>query len=628
MFQQSPPLRLKRLAGQLRRLSTVFYSLSLLAMLVILPGCGGSSSSSGADPVTLISAAPQTGELSIGITDAPGDFLKYSIEVQSLTLTRDNGDVVETLPLTTRIDFAELTEVTEFLTVATVPVGIYQSASIRMDFSTADIIVQDENGDTQPADPVDDQGNALGVLDLRLNLSTSDVIRIAVGVPAAFSLDFDLHASNEVDHAVIPVQVVVEPFLLATPELERDREHRVRGVVAEVDLATNEIDILVRPFRHRTGQFGMFTLAVNDDTQYEVDGIGYTGSEGLESITQLADQAPIVANGRISAVGMMAEIVIAGSSVPWDNADVVRGVVASRVGDVLTIRGAKLEFADGTDAFRGTFTVNLSDTTSVSAPGQDNANVTTQSISVGQRVLAWGEILADQTLEASRVRMQINQLTAVVVQVDPLAVELFFLNGRRAAAFDFSGTGMSPEFDADPAFYEIRTGLLPLASITSGDLVRVRGLVNAFGAAPADYLARTIIDVQTDIRAALLQVGWQAGTAIPFTTIAPERIDVDLSEARRLLSVRGVPSAFIDVLEEVALLAPDSGQGVYAVKVRGTDELWVYRSFNDLVDELISQLDTGRLLHRINAQGKYNINSAELTTGRAGFVFSAINPQE
>ncbi len=627
MFQETNPLHLKRLTGCLQSLSNIHFLLPLLAALLILPGCGGGSSSR-SDPAAPISSAPQMGELFVGITDAPGDFLKYSIDVQSLTLTRDNGDIVETLPLSTRIDFAELTDVTEFLTVATVPVGVYQSVSIRMDFSTAEIILQDENGDSQPANPVDDQGNSLGVMDLRLNLSTNDVIRIAFGVPAAFSLDFDLAASNEVNYTVMPLEVVVEPFLLATPELESDREHRVRGVVNGVDLSANEIDMLVRPFRHRSGQFGSFTLTVNSDTQYEVDGIGYTGSEGLEAIDQLADQAPIVANGRISAAGMTAEIVIAGSSVPWDNADVVRGVVASRAGNVLTVRGAKLEFADGTDAFRGTFMVNLSDTTSVSAPGLDNANVTTESISVGQRVLAWGEFLDDQTLAASRVRMQINQLTAEVVQVDPLAVDLFFLNGRRAAAFDFSGTGMSPEFDADAAFYEIRTGLLPLASIISGDLVRVRGLINAFGAAPEDYLARTIIDVQTDIRAAFLQVGWQDGTPTPFTSIAPERIDVDLSEARRSLSVRGVPRAFIDELQEVALLAPDSGQGVYAVKVRGIDELWVYRSFNDLVDELISQLDAGRLLHRINAQGKYNISSAELTTGRAGFVFSANTAQE
>ena len=218
--------------------------------------------------------------------------------------------------------------------------------------------------------------------------------------------------------------------------------------------------------------------------------------------------------------------------------------------------------------------------------------------------------------------MQLNQLTAEVVQPAPLAVDLFFFNGRRPGAFDFSGTGITAADDADPDFYEIETGLLPGATIASGDLVRVRGLVNDFGAAPADFLARTLIDVQTDMRAAVLIAGWPEGSSTPFTSVAPQRIDVDLSAARKALSIRGVPRAFIDQLQDVALLAPASGRGVYAVKVRGAGEAHVYRSFNDLVDELVEQLDQGRLLHRISAQGKYNVGSAELTTGRAGFVFS------
>ncbi|NOX49321.1 MAG: hypothetical protein GXP16_02145, partial [Gammaproteobacteria bacterium] len=70
-----------------------------------------------------------------------------------------------------------------------------------------------------------------------------------------------------------------------------------------------------------------------------------------------------------------------------------------------------------------------------------------------------------------------------------------------------------------------------------------------------------------------------------------------------------------------------SGRGVYAVKVRGSDRLHLFRSFNDLVDELVAQLDGGNLLHRITVQGEYNVGDAELTTRRAGFVFSSINAQ-
>ncbi len=596
----------------------------LLLMLMVAPGCGGGSGSSVealADPQD---SGSETGELIVTLTDAEGDFLTYTVDVLSLSLTRDNGDVVQALPLSTSVDFAELTEVTEFLTVATVPAGIYTSASIELDFTNHDIMVQDDSGAAVAVQAVDSQGQPLGVVDMRLQLTTSDVIRIARGIPAAFSLDFDLEASNEIMLEETPPVVVVDPLLLATPELEADRQHRVRGVLAAVDVQAQEVLLNVRPFRHRTGQFGEFTLHVNDNTEYDVDGTGYVGDAGLEALAILPTAAPVVALGAVNGSGMMADTVVAGSSVPWTDADVVLGVVAARSGDVLTVKGAQVEFADGRRVFRGTFTVNLTADTSVSAPGLDLPGI--QSISVGQRITAWGEFSSDSELQAGRVRMHMNQLSAEVVQSTPLAVDLFALNGRRPAVYNFAGTGVSAADDADPAFYEIDTQ--NLNSPAAGELVRVRGLVNAFGAAPADFLARTIIEVNTDMRAAVLKVGWQQGTVEPFVSISPERIDVDLEDARKALHVRGVPRAFIDELTQVALLAPADGMGVYAVKVRGAGEVHVYRGFADLVDELISQLDAGRLLHRITSQGKYNVGSQELTTGRAGFVFALAEDQQ
>ncbi len=606
-------------------LKNFVFGVSLVLLLTVTAACGGGGGGSSAAPQGNTPTPPPsgTGEVIIGITDAEGEYVTYTVDVLSLTLNRANGDTVETLPLSTRIDFNELTEVTELLTIATVPEGNYESASIRMDFSDAEIFVQDVNGDAVQATPIDADGNVLNEVEMRLSLTGSDVIRIRAGAPAAFSLDFDLDASNTVDLTTAPPTVTVEPFLLATPELETDREHRVRGVLETFTTEENRIDLLVRPFRHRTGQFGEFALFVDDETQYEIDGVGYTGEEGLNAMALLSENAPVVGNGSIQAAGMQADIVLAGSSVPWSDADVVIGVVAARNADVLTVRGAHVEFSDGRSAFRGTFEVNLLDDTSVSAPGVDNANLSTQSISVGQRIVAWGEFLDDVSLDASRVRMKFNQLTAEVVEPAPLAVDLFFLNGRRPDAFNFAGTGVSPADDADPDFYEIDTGVLSLDAIEAGDLIRVRGLVNEFGSAPADYIARTVIDVQTDARAAFLKIGWEEGSSAPFNSIVAEAIDVDLTEARRALMVRGVPRAFIDEMENIFLLAPAEGQGVYAVQVRGAGEVHMYRQFSDMVDELVAQLDQGRLLHRISVQGAYNVSSNELTAKRAGFVFSA-----
>lgn len=597
--------------------------LSAMALFCVACGGGGGGSSPAAAPVAT-DTTPEQGLVMIGVTDAPGDFVTYRVTVDALSLTRANGDVVETLPLSTSIDFNELAEVTEFLTIATVPAGTYTSASVTLDFTDAEILVQNDAGDAVEAVAVDLNGDPLGTVVMDLMLTTSDAITVRAGRPAAFSLDFDLDASNSIDLSVTPPVVTVEPFLLATPELEADRQHRVRGLLAGVQPDQASFDLRVRPFRHRDGEFGELSVSVSDDTVYDVDGVSYTGAPGLEAMAALETGAPVVALGHVSDRAFIADEVVAGSSVPWSDTNVVRGIVVARAADALTVRGAAVQFADDRHVFRGEFTVLLNGDTTVTAPGVDDATLGTHSISVGQRIVAWGEQADDVSLVAQRVRMKFSGLTGAVVQAQPLAVDLSWLNGRNPAIYDFSGTGVAPDEDANPAFYEIETASLPLADVLVGDLVKVRGLVNAFGMAPPDFVARTVIDVETDTRAAQLQVGWPDGSAVPFVSTAPERIDLDLTEARKALKLRGVPRDFIDLAEEIALIATSSGQGIYAVKVRGAGEVHLYRSFTDLVDEAVAQLEQGRVLHHITAQGRYNGLASELTTGRAGFVFSTV----
>jgi hypothetical protein len=604
------------------QISTAVTRLIILLSMALLGACGGSG---GGLTDTGTAVEPEEGVVFIGLTDAEGDFARYAVDVRSLRLERANGTLVETLPLATRVDFAELTEVTEFVSIATVPAGVYVGASITLDFGAADIIVQAPDGTTSPASVVDPDGNAIGEYELRLSLASRDQFRIAPGVPAAFSLDFDLEASNEIDFGPAVPVVTVEPFLLAVPALETDRAHRVRGVLASVDEANASVTLTVRPFRRRQGDFGQFTFAVADDTEYEVDGIGYTGADGLAALAALPERTPVVAQGDVDSRTLTAATVLAGSSVPWADGDVVRGVVAAREGDTLTVRGASVEFSDGTDVFRGEYEVLIGPQTQVTALGADG--LTSDSISVGQRIVAFGELLDEGSFDSrdGRVRMSMNQLTADVVQAQPLAVNLYFLNGRRPAVYDFSGTGVSASLDADPDFYEIDTGALTLDGIETGDLVRVRGLVNAFGAAPADLLARTVVQPALDGRAGQLQVAWtgEQGASMPFLSTSETAIEVDISASREFLYVRGVPRPFVNPLDALSLLAPADGTGAYAIRVRGSGQVTLYRNFADLVDGLNAELDAGSALRRIHAAVAYNDESSALTMVRGGFVFEA-----
>src|SRR5215468_7917379 len=86
------------------------------------------------------------GTVNVGLTDAAGDFLSYTVDVTSLSLAKDDGTVVETLPQRTRVDLAQLTDLSEFITAASVPSGTYVSATLDLDYASADIEVDDGTG--------------------------------------------------------------------------------------------------------------------------------------------------------------------------------------------------------------------------------------------------------------------------------------------------------------------------------------------------------------------------------------------------------------------------------------------------------------------------------------------------
>src|SRR5262245_27211189 len=110
--------------NELRSLKALSAVLALAAA-VGLAACGKSGDEAGA--------------VNIGLTDAAGDFLSYTVDVTSLTLTKADGTVVQTLPQRTRVDFAQLADLTEFVTGASIPAGTYVAATLSLDYTTADL---------------------------------------------------------------------------------------------------------------------------------------------------------------------------------------------------------------------------------------------------------------------------------------------------------------------------------------------------------------------------------------------------------------------------------------------------------------------------------------------------------
>jgi hypothetical protein len=584
----------------------------------LLQGCGGGGSGGAA-----VQAA-DTGQVTLALRDAAGDFVSYTVDVTSIELQRANGDTVETIPLTTRIDFTQVANLTEFFTIATVPAGTYTRALMNLDFTHAQIVVQNDAGAQVQVAPVDTNGNPLTTLQVAVALPNSEPIRIAAGIPAAVTLDFDLDASNTLDSTANPSQVTVQPILSVVPEFEQDREHRIRGVLASVDTATGSVTVDVRPFHLRQGQFGQVTFDTNDQTHWEINGTTFSGTDGLTALAALPANTPIVALGTVTNRTLTADKVLAGSSVPWANADVVSGIVTARSGDTLTVKGVDFDFKDGTFGFRPMITVTVGDNTTVNALDVEPMTLDQGAISIGQRIVAFGTMADANTLDATagRVRLEITQLTGNVLQVSPLVVNLVRLGGLHPSAFDFAGTGAT--VDADPTRYAIDTGTLSLATVAVNDVVQVRGLVHPFHMAPPDFDARTVIDVDTDSIGAWLDAGWRGvgGSAAPFTDVGSARIDVDLSQARHFLALLGLPGDSLSSSDSIRLLPSGDIRGVYLVTLSGSDQLQVFRDFATLSTELTNQLQSGHKLIQLDAIGSYNAGTQELTTPRATFEFT------
>ena len=601
----------------------VFHLLIGILLALSLAGCGGGSDGGGSS-----SGGGQTpsGEVVIGITDAEGDFISYSVEILSITLTKASGAVVETLPLKTRVDFAQYTEMTEFVAAATIPSGVYTGAKIRLDYSNADIRVEDANGQAVAAVVKDQNGQPITTLELTVKLDDRASLLIVPGVPAHLTLDFNLKASNTVNTSVSPPVVTVQPFLVAQVNQEDPKTHRIRGPLKSVNLNNSSYQVILCPYHRLTGDFGTMTVLTGQDTVFEIDGVSYQGAEGLSKLAAKPFGTATVAVGdqHMGFRRFVAQEVYAGSSAAYGTNDAVTGSVIARSGDNLTLRGATLARKDGTVIFNDNVTIQMADSTIVTGQGTHGTVYTIDDISVGQNISALGALSGSPgsyALDAKQglVRMQITVLTGTVNSLSSgtLNLKLQTINGRRVSLFNFAGTGTAPSNDADPANYQVSTGALSLSGISPGTAVRVGGLVRPFGQAPPDFTAWTITN--TVAVPALLLFDWDPASGSPFASLTSDAI---------VLSTAGVGPVhhvlrgwvWTDILPNAPSVQPKSASpGLYAVCYQGTVQL--YAQFDAYTQALQTSLSSGKKARLLSGHGTFTDSTTTLEATRVLAAF-------
>jgi hypothetical protein len=608
--------------------------LTVAALSMLMAACGGGSSTT-SQPQVALECDPndpltvdECGTLYVGLTDADGDFLSYSVNVVSLQLEKADGTLIETLPNNTRIDFAQYVELTEFVSAATVPPGTYVAGKITLDYSDAEVMVE-ENGVAKVATVVDDQGIPLAQTTLKIMLADRDRLFIARGRPSLLVVDFDLGASHSVDSVATPAIATAEPFIVAEIDPVDQKDLRVRGPLVSVSEDELTYTIALRPFHHRNGDFGRVQVHVTDTTEFEVDEVEYIGAEGLRALNAAGQGTPTVAHGTLNVAEreFTADVVLAGSSVPGSDRDAIKGNVIARSGNELIVRGGTVILTDATRSFfRDDVTVTIGPDTKVFKHSHDGP-LDINAISVGQRVTIRGEVTANDELgvhmdaTVGAVRMHVTHLSGIVNSVMPgqTDIELHAIDRRRASVFDFTGTGTSPDMDADPQNYEVSTGNMLMSMLTQGRPIVAYGFPNEFGAAPPDFEGRTLIDF-ADVRSAI-GVGWgAAGTSAPFLSMGSDGLVLDNHNPdidQRHHIKQGPVLIDLTSLDAGTTIVPrETGRKLFAIKT--TDSLQLYADFDDFVNALTLELNGSTVARSMFARGLYDADTNVFTAYKIG----------
>lgn len=577
----------------------------------------------------------EEGTVTIGLTDAQGDFISYTVDVTSITLTKANGNVVETLPMTTTVDFAQYVDMTEFLTAASVPLGAYTSATLHLDYSNADIVVEGIDGNPVEAITiVDADGNQITGLDVEVYLANQSALVVAPGVTNHLTLDFDLELSNTVTFDENVPTVTVDPTLTAQVNHTNSKPYRVRGLIEEVDTAYSYFTVNVRPFFHNMKnarhQFGQVLVMTSDETVFEINGTSFTGQDGLEAMAQLdANTAVIVMGNMVQGEKhtIAATSVYVGTSVPGQDSDYVKGSVMARDGNTLTVNG--MVYDKDQDKFMMNNTVIMTiDTTTTVKKQQSEESFSIDDISPGQHITALGDIALNSetthtpTMDATQgiVRMDMTVLRGTVTDsaVDNsenteesvaaaiagayFTVDLDNISLRNADLFDFTGTGTDSANDAVESQYEIETGNLDVSGFETGDDVKIYGFPNAFGAAPYDFLATSVVSYVDQL--SLVKFKWVPATVTPFTSMTEDELVVDADNLARFRTFKCKgPFMYGNALQDGFSIIP-AENGVYVILI--DHETYVYTDFAEFVSTLTDILDGYNRARDLFVAGTYD----------------------
>ncbi len=493
----------------------------------------------------------------VTLTAEPGDFASYSVNIDSVTLIRNDGQTATPLATAETVDFTKLSNLSELWGTGTVATGTFVAASIQLDYSSANIAVM-VNGAPVQAKVVGPTGADVTTVTIVVVFDPANPLTLpatyATTAAQRLALNLDLTASTvSIDTSTAKPTVTVRPYFTAGISPSDQKLVRIRGPLINSSVTEGTYTVYVRPFHDEGDDIGSVTLFNDANTLYTLNGLNYVGTPGLTILSQKSASTTLTAayatyeptvTPTATAGKWHTQYMIGGATLEDTYTSGLEGDVISRSGNTLTLRGATFWEPNGTLTYYETDSIlTVGPATEVTV--DDNTTLTGldyNSVSVGQHVIARGVAsitngvvtvdAAGSSTSVGSVRLTSTSVygSLVAAGANDLLLNLTTINDWPVSVFNFAGTGSSAANDAVATNYYVNTTGLTVPDTTAGDPVWADGVVAPYAAGPPDFNASAVQSEAS--KTASIRVNWgTAGTPAPFSAMSASGLTLDLSNA-------------------------------------------------------------------------------------------------
>ena len=583
-----------------------------VGVIALLTSCGGYSSN------------VSYGTAVVTMSDVSGDFTSYIVNVDAITLTRSDGVIVQPLATPETVDLVKLHDLTELVEAPAVPVGTYTSLALTLDF-TAPLIAVNVNGQITTAAPLDASGNAMTSSALTVTFDPSNQLVIKAGQCVRLAIDINLAASNTINFSASPLSVTVQPFITASAAPLDQTVMRARGILVIAQPASSDYVVNMRPFGDRVSALGALTVNTSDSTYFNLNGVAYTGAAGLAAMQKLQLNTPVEAYGTLGSLATItptfnATAVYAGASLESPLADYLTGTVSAVSAGTLMLHGASYLPRNGYGstifpAYLPSVPVTVSSGTIVSEDGVAASGLTTQSISVGQRINVAGQGGIDSNnnlkMDATQglVRLQPTPVWGTLNSAVPgsMSLKVLSFSDFEPTALNFAGTGTAAANDAVPASYAVNTGALDESATPPGTLLKMYGTVTPFGSAPPDFNATAVTPGTATPQTLVVEWG-NGGSTAPFSSASSTGLVVSLADPNLSSTIRyistGPTRTDLTTLPASPMIVFASGAAL-TLGVGNATAIDVFNSAGGFASQLSTTLNGTKHVYRLVCVGQY-----------------------